>query len=618
MSRLLRGALHYIRDLAAGAATDASEGELLERFVRQGDQDAFAALLQRHGPMVLGVCRRLLDEADAEDAFQATFLVLVRRAGAIRKSSSVASWLYGVALRVSRRARADAARRRHREGRAVPPTGEDVAAQTERRELRPILDEELDRLPERYRAPLVLCYLEGKTLAEAARQLGCKDGTVCSRLARGRDLLRCRLVRRGLTPAVGVGAAALAQEGLLAAVPAALAASTASLAASESTAAGTAARAHELAESILKGTLLSRRKVVAAVVLTAGGLVVGVSLLDRQAPPPGPPPTPPNDFVPPRERATLQGHIQEVLSVAFSPDGKTLASASNDMTVKLWEVATGKEQATLDGHTQGVRSVAFSPDGKTLASGSLDRTIKLWEVATGKEQATLQGHIQEVLSVAFSPDGKTLASGSGDDTVKLWEVATGKEQATLDGDHVPVWTVFSVVFSPDGKTLASGTAYGGVKLWYVATGQERATLQGHADTVWSVCFSPDGKTLASGDGGGVDEQGRPRRGEIKLWDVATGQERVTFKGHTGFIRCVAFSPDGKALASSGSYTRWYDPLWHFRGEIKLWDAVRGQERASIKGHTDQVWCVAYSPDGKTLASASCDKTIKLWDLAPPK
>ena len=174
---------------------------------------------------------------------------------------------------------------------------------------------------------------------------------------------------------------------------------------------------------------------------------------------------------------TLGGHPDFVYSVAFSPDGKTLASGSGDNTIKLWDVPTGKEQATLKGHTGWVTSVAFSPDGKTLASGSWDKTIKLWDVATGKELATLQGHTSFVLSVAFSPDGKTLASASGDKTIKLWDVADGQ------GDRPPsrdTRTGFScVAFSPDGKTLASGSVDKTIKLWDVATGKERATLKGH-------------------------------------------------------------------------------------------------------------------------------------------
>jgi WD40 repeat protein len=224
-----------------------------------------------------------------------------------------------------------------------------------------------------------------------------------------------------------------------------------------------------------------------------------------------------------QERATLQGHPKAVLSVAYSPDGKTLASGSDDKTIKLWDVATGQERATLTGHEREVRSVAFSPDGETLASGSYDGTIRLWDVATGQERAALRvhtaaalalrGHTASVHSVSYSPDGKTLASGSWPAPIGLWDVATGQERATLTGHErsvnsvVDIPAVCSVAYSPDGKTLASASNDGTIKLWDVAGGKEWAALRhmGHV----SVAFSPDGKTLTSGS---ID-------GTIKLWDV---------------------------------------------------------------------------------------------------
>ncbi|MBD2678357.1 MULTISPECIES: AAA family ATPase [Nostoc] len=291
---------------------------------------------------------------------------------------------------------------------------------------------------------------------------------------------------------------------------------------------------------------------------------------------------------------TLEGHSSSVLSVAFSPDGKTLASGSNDKTIKLWDVSTGKAIKTLTGHSSRVYSVVFSPDGKTLASGSNDNTIKLWDVSTGKAIKTLTGHSSRVYSVVFSPDGKTLASGSYDKTIKLWDVSTGKAIKTLTGHSS---SGYSVVFSPDGKTLASGSYDKTIKLWDVSTGKAIKILTGHSSKVWGVVFSPDGKTLASGS----DDK------TIKLWDVSTGKTIKTLSGHSSSVLSVVFSPDGKTLASGSD-----------DNTIKLWGISTGKTIKTLSGHSSLVWGVVFSPDGKTLASGSYDKTIKLWGVSTGK
>jgi WD40 repeat protein len=249
---------------------------------------------------------------------------------------------------------------------------------------------------------------------------------------------------------------------------------------------------------------------------------------------------------------TLEGHSDWVLMVAFSPEGRLLASGSGDRTVRLWDPTTGALLQKLEGHSDWVPTVAFSPDGRLLASGSDDRTVRLWNPATGALLQTLEGHSEGVPQVAFSPDGRLLASGSGDHTIRLWDPTTGALLQTLEGHSEGVPTV---AFSPDGRLLASGSGDRTVRLWDPTTGALLQTLEGHSEHVPTVGFSPDGRLLASGSGDRT----------VRLWDPTTGVPLQTLEGHSEWVPTVAFSPDGQLLASgSGDRT------------IRLWDPTTGK------------------------------------------
>jgi WD40 repeat protein len=356
-----------------------------------------------------------------------------------------------------------------------------------------------------------------------------------------------------------------------------------------------------------------------------------------------------------RELRRLEGHTAGLWDAVFSPDGRrALTGADNpDGTLRLWDVDSGAELHCFPGHNAAVRKVAFSPDGRLVLSGGWDGTVRLWDGATGQLVHPFLGHRDWVEGVTFSPDGRFILSSAKDGTVRLWDVETGRQIRAFEGDQG--WSL-RVAFSPDGRQALSTNKDGTVRLWDVETGRLVRRLQGHQGSVECVAFSPDGRHAVSG---GDDTT-------VRLWDVGTGQELLRFEGHGRSVGGVAFSADGRrALSASqdGTLRLWRLPdsrqlarladrlpavetryavrlfeghTGHVRNvavspdgrlalsasgfpegdrTLRLWDVTAGKEVRQFQGHAGQVYAVAFSPDGRRALSGGADRTLRLWDVA---
>jgi RNA polymerase sigma factor (sigma-70 family) len=607
--------------LDGGGLTD---GQLLECFIGQRDELAFEALVRRHGPMVLGVCRRVLrNPEDAEDAFQATFLVLVRKATSIGQRELLGNWLYGVAYRTALDARAATTRRRARE-RQVSPMPEPEAGDEADvwRDLRPLLDQELNRLPDKYRVLVVLCDLEGRTRREAARYLGIPEGTLSGRLTTARRLLAKRLAHHGLALSGGALMAALSPSAASACVPLPLVTSTVqaatAVAAGQAAAGVVSAKVAALAEGVLKAMFVTKLKI--SVLLLVLGVVVGASVLAYQ---PSAWPAGKRGGSSQADREDENAGEPRILEldsrgrrVVWSPNGKTLVVVTKNESlfnrkgsaIKLWDVEKGQVMGTLAESTGGglaFQQVAFSPDGKAIAATVSEEVIlpnlrqirdvvKVWDAQTLVLKQTLGDNNSQLVHVAFSPDDKLVAGcDPSKGTVYLWNAATGALEQTLHTGAAQPW---SAAFSPDSKTLVVGGQKadhsGQVTLWNTETGKLNHTLE-QVIYVNTVAFSPDGKMIASSTGGEL----------IQVWGAEKGEQIVVLKGHPHGQRSVAFSPDSKRVAAGG-----HD------GKVRIWDVRSGELLETLEGHEDEVFSIAFSPDCKTLASTSQDQTVRLWPI----
>jgi RNA polymerase sigma factor (sigma-70 family) len=667
----------------ATASDPASDADLLERFIHERDEVAFAGLVGRYGPMVRLVCLRVLaDVHAADDCAQATFLVLARKAAFIRCRESVAAFLHGVACRVARKALA--IRYRSRAG-DIPDAPEEPAdprpdplSELTARELLTALDEEVRRLKEVYRLPVVLCCLEGLTLEEAARRLGWTTGSVKGRLERGRKRLHDRLIRRGLTLSAALSAAEVSRA---MAAPAPLGASalrTALTLVGGSGAGGISVRAIALADAAFPMRGILKRLMIAVVLLSASvagaaGVLwqrtvknplvgqlspTGVSAGAREGGADDPEKRVPKDRddpLPPGALARM-GSVRfcpgcTVQSVAFSSDRKTLASGNTDGTVWLWEAATGKQIRILRQSQNWVVAVAFSPDGNILACREQHSGIGLWQPSTGRQirrcgmepsktPPSRTGSDTWAFRLAFSPDGKTLAAGSGDLTagdsdIRLWAVETGEELRRFRGHKGAVRTF---AFAPDGKTLATGGADKTLRLWDPGSARQLHVCRNGGE-VFALAWAPDGKTLTTGGKDRMIRVWSTEGKELRRWPVSRMVKSLLFVD----ARTLAWGDDeGTIHLVEVDTTRERRALArHAYGVSDLCRSPDGKVLASIGeglDHQIHLWqvdtgkklspkedviqgrieSVAYSPDGKTLVSTSGDAALRFWDPATGK
>jgi RNA polymerase sigma factor (sigma-70 family) len=670
--------LRYLRGLAVADQTRLlTDAHLLRRFVDRREEDVFAALVERHGQLVWSVCRHVLgDDHDADDAFQATFVVLAHKAGAIRDGACLAGWLQATAYRVALRAKRDAAIRRNHERRGQPMPAAQSLPESVLREALALLDEEVEKLPARQRAVFALCCLEGKSQAEAARQLGWKEGTVSGTLARARQRLRQRLTRRGVTLSAVLTALALDTHAGSAALPAGLARTTARAVLRSLTEGATGSPAAALAAGMLRGMTLVKTKAVTGIFL-AMFLALGAGLLAlpsemAQQPPPAVRPQEAakrvdffGDPLPQGALARLGTvrfrHGDRIYSEVITPDGKTLASRGFDGAVRLWDTGSGKELARVDLPYPGdwTNTLSLSPDGKHLATATWVENrnrILVWDVAERKlaRRMDLPDASRLVTAVSFAEEGKTLAGVFGE-TVCLWDAATGRELRRFVG-HAGV--IEALAISPDGKTLATGARDGTVRLWEAATGRQQGQFPrklalrpdferlpglppAQQRGILSLAFAPDGRALA------VSASGEKT---FCVWDLEANKELPPFRGDSGEVTTLLFLHDGKTLVSgawNGLVHLWdvanRKEIRQFRGgdspvlslalsrdgkalavgglrTVRLWDPSGNKDLRPLPGHHEGVMQIAFSPDGKTAATGvgSWDQRVCLWDTATGK
>jgi RNA polymerase sigma factor (sigma-70 family) len=602
-----------------------TDGQLIECFLNDREEAALEALVRRHSPMVWGVCRRILrDHHEAEDAFQATFLVLVRKASSIMPREKVANWLYGVANQTARKARATAARRQGRERQVTVMPDVQAAEQELWHSVEPLLDQELSRLPNKYRAVLVLCDLEGRTRREAARQLGVPEGTVAGHLARARALLAQRLTRRGTAVSGALLTTLVTQNAASASVPNSLLFSTVKavtlLATGQAAVGVVPAQVAALVKGVMHAMLLKKLKLGVLALLLAlatigGGGMTYRSLASgvqssfegrpRQVARPQPSQnstleepvkyqaaTAPLGAGPPRFQVE---HTSPVLCLAWPPDGKQVF-AGTDGYISVIDPATGKHVHRGFPTETAMADMAIAPDGKALAilmSGNRQRNgataaVMVWNIATGKLEGQAGGAFAATPAerLAFTPDSQ-MTMGVGVGSLYRWKNGGSNALGSYLGAG------FTAI-APDGSVAGWCEPNGKCAFYvYEPNNPKIGVNRLQVGAAQSIAFGPGAKLLAIG---GDDK-------EIHLWDLAEKKPTAELTGLENPATKLAFSADGKTLAAVASNGT----------SIRVWDLNRNSTRCQINHNLGEVGLLALSPDGKTLATTARDgKVLFLW------
>ena len=580
--------LHLRRGPTRSAGPAPTDGALLRRFVDDRDEAAFAHLVQRHGPMVFGVCCRILCPGpDAEDAFQATFVVLARRAAALADRAVVGNWLFGVARRTALKARLVAARRRAKEQEMARPVSQPLAHPEE---LREVIDAAVADLPTKYRVPVVLCELEGRSLREAAAELGWPEGTVAGRLSRGRALLRARLARAGL-PATAAVALAIP-------VPSALAAAAVGV----GCAAGGGAGVVPPAVAVLAAQVQRQMALIRIMPITVGlGVALaaaGAITMTRGDPEPTPlvaVPAADGLEVPRRPAVDAFGdplpagavarlgtgrlrHGGRLGALAFTADGTGLVGAGDQWANQVWDVGSGRHRFTVTADRIASSAIALARDGSRFAASPDEKHCVVWDAATGKEIRRLTLPRAPGQAMAVTPDSRVAVSTGNKVIVYASDGAVARELAT-PGEPA------ALVFSADGTRLAANFE-GSTLVFEVGTGTVLNHLRTGTNTSFAAAFSPNGDALVVAPSG------------IYVFDLPSGTQARWF-GPTA--TALAMAPDGNLLATVDVEGR--VQLWNWRTGVLVRDIVTDRGTRAL----------AFAPDGATLAIGGAWQTVRLFD-----